>query len=373
MARLSCAARAAGGERRRRRLEWYPVGRLVLWAAPDRHSRSSLAAIPNFGTDQESLQAALRKTYERILQDQSLIDILVVAVPPAAAVFSTIINLLNLWLAARIVKISGRLTRPWPDLSRLDVAAFRGGMAGRDDRRLVPARPHRHSVGRAGGQPAAWPLRSSALRSCTPSRAGWAAAPLCSAAYAATIVFGLAGPGDGDPGPRRNRLQHPRPHRRQARSAELPNLNNIHSDRWRYDHGSDPARTRRQARPDGRRRARQGRICAQLSPAQGQGAARHQGEPVALRDDEDRARGAQSRAERRGGKGRARSSTARTSRCCARRRKAASSTARFLRAISPRWSTENGFAITARRSRSTRRSRPSDCTRCRCRCIPRSR
>jgi uncharacterized protein YybS (DUF2232 family) len=75
------------------------------------------AAVPNFGTDQQSLQAALRKTYERILRDQSLVDVLVVAVPPAAAVFSTIINVLNLWLAARVVKISGRLKRPWPDLA----------------------------------------------------------------------------------------------------------------------------------------------------------------------------------------------------------------------------------------------------------------
>ena len=55
------------------------------------------------------MQAGLRKTYERILRDQSLIDVLVVAVPPAAAVFSTITNVCNLWLAARAVKVSGRL------------------------------------------------------------------------------------------------------------------------------------------------------------------------------------------------------------------------------------------------------------------------
>jgi len=78
-----------------------------------------IAAVPNFGTDQESLQAGLRKTYDRILRDQSTIDLLVVAVPPAAAMFSTVTNLFNLWLAARVVKISGRLARPWPDLSAL--------------------------------------------------------------------------------------------------------------------------------------------------------------------------------------------------------------------------------------------------------------
>ena len=99
-------------------LEWYPVGRLVLWAAV-LGTLIVAAAVPNFGTDQESLQAALRKTYERILRDQVLIDVLVVAVPPAAAVFSTVTNVFNLWLAARAVKISGRLKRPWPDLAAL--------------------------------------------------------------------------------------------------------------------------------------------------------------------------------------------------------------------------------------------------------------
>jgi len=97
-------------------LEWYPAGRLVLWAAVI-GTLIVAAAVPNFGTDQQSLQAALRKTYERILGDQSLVDVLVVAVPPAAAVFSTITNVFNLWLAARVVKISGRLKRPWPDLA----------------------------------------------------------------------------------------------------------------------------------------------------------------------------------------------------------------------------------------------------------------
>jgi hypothetical protein len=90
----------------------------VLWAAVI-GTLIVAAAVPNFGMDQESLQAALRKTYERILRDQALIDVLVVAVPPAAAIFSTITSVFNLWLAARVVKISGRLKRPWPDLAAL--------------------------------------------------------------------------------------------------------------------------------------------------------------------------------------------------------------------------------------------------------------
>jgi hypothetical protein len=116
------AANGGGGA-----LEWYPAGRLVLWAAVI-GALVVAAAIPNFGTDQASLQAALRKTYERMLGDQPLIDVLVVAVPPAAAVFATITTLLNLWLAARIVKISDRLTRPWPDLPALALPASSSGL-----------------------------------------------------------------------------------------------------------------------------------------------------------------------------------------------------------------------------------------------------
>src|SRR6476620_7908462 len=78
--------------------EWYPIGRLLLWAAAI-GTLVVAAAVPNFGTDQESLHASLRKTYSAILGDSAIIDLLVIAVPPAAAVFSTVTNILNLWLA----------------------------------------------------------------------------------------------------------------------------------------------------------------------------------------------------------------------------------------------------------------------------------
>ena len=48
-----------------------------------------------------------------------LIDFLVAAIPPAAAVLATITNVLNLWLSASIVKYSGRLARPWPQFSAI--------------------------------------------------------------------------------------------------------------------------------------------------------------------------------------------------------------------------------------------------------------
>src|SRR6476646_2643353 len=79
-------------------LEWYPVGRLVLWAAIV-GAVLVIIAIPNFGTDKESFEAGLRAAFERAIQIQSrpggtvsgadlerLFDILVAAIPPAAAV-----------------------------------------------------------------------------------------------------------------------------------------------------------------------------------------------------------------------------------------------------------------------------------------------
>jgi hypothetical protein len=99
-------------------VEWYPVGRLVLWAAI-MGTLVVFAAVPNFGTDQQSVQAGLRRSYDRILRDPSLVDLLVIAAPPAAAAVTSLLNVLNLWLAARIVRISGRLARPWSSLSAL--------------------------------------------------------------------------------------------------------------------------------------------------------------------------------------------------------------------------------------------------------------
>jgi hypothetical protein len=112
-------------------LDWYPTGRIVLWAAL-LGTLVIVAAIPTLGLDEETFRTTLRNGFERIIQIQSqaspprgtdadtnnqLIDFLVVVIPPLAAVLSTVINLIDLWLAAKIVKFSGRLTRPWPELA----------------------------------------------------------------------------------------------------------------------------------------------------------------------------------------------------------------------------------------------------------------
>ncbi len=115
-------------------LEWYPPGRLVVWAAL-LAALVVIVAIPNFGTDAESFRAGLRGALNAVLRAEiatqaeplsgmparadRLIEFLVSAIPLAAAILATITNLFNLWLAARIVKFSGRLARPWPQLSAL--------------------------------------------------------------------------------------------------------------------------------------------------------------------------------------------------------------------------------------------------------------
>lgn len=125
-------------------LEWYPPGMLVLWAA----ILSALAmvlAIPYLGFDQASFEGALRSNFERVLRSQSdtpagapltipgvsnpqrLLDLLVAAIPPAAAALGTITLCGNLWLAGLIVRISGRLRRPWPDISAMRFPSVASG------------------------------------------------------------------------------------------------------------------------------------------------------------------------------------------------------------------------------------------------------
>jgi hypothetical protein len=113
-------------------LEWYPPGRLIIWAAV-LAALIVLVAIPNFGLDAESFRAGLSQSLTRMLRSETdgpagvpgltnldrLVAFLVAAVPPAAAVIATVTSVFNLWLAARVVKFSGRLTRPWPTLAEM--------------------------------------------------------------------------------------------------------------------------------------------------------------------------------------------------------------------------------------------------------------
>jgi hypothetical protein len=110
-------------------LEWYPPGRLVVWAGV-LAALVVIVAIPNFGTDAEAFRTGLRTALSNMftggaaegqLSETALRNLnrLILFLPPAAAVIAAITNIFNLWLAARIVKFSGRLTRPWPMLAAM--------------------------------------------------------------------------------------------------------------------------------------------------------------------------------------------------------------------------------------------------------------
>ena len=128
-------------------LEWYPVGHLVFWAAII-GAAIVIAGMLTLGTDLENFRNSLRSGLERTLKmparapsnpggaapdvsDPSrLIDILVAVLPPAAAVLAAITNVVNLWLAERVVKISGRLRRPPSDLPAMQFPVYAPALVG---------------------------------------------------------------------------------------------------------------------------------------------------------------------------------------------------------------------------------------------------
>jgi hypothetical protein len=105
-------------------LEWYPVGRILLWIAGFA-ALTTMAALLTLGTDGSTITGTLRRGLLRMLSAQDagstgeieqFIDALVTIAPAAAAMIAMMTLTLNLWLAAKITATSGRLHRPWPDL-----------------------------------------------------------------------------------------------------------------------------------------------------------------------------------------------------------------------------------------------------------------
>jgi Predicted membrane protein (DUF2232) len=105
-------------------LEWYPVGRILLWIAGFA-TVSTIAALLTLGLDAASITGVLRRGLHRLFdvsgvaasEDiERVIDMLVAIAPPAGASVALATTTLNLWLATKITETSGRLRRPWPDL-----------------------------------------------------------------------------------------------------------------------------------------------------------------------------------------------------------------------------------------------------------------
>jgi hypothetical protein len=105
-------------------LEWYPVGRILIWITGFA-ALTTMAALLTLGTDAAAITGALRRGLLRIIgqsdpatsaEVEQRIDALVAIAPAAAALVAMLTLTLNLWLAAKITATSARLHRPWPDL-----------------------------------------------------------------------------------------------------------------------------------------------------------------------------------------------------------------------------------------------------------------
>jgi hypothetical protein len=154
-------------------MEWYPPGRLVLWAAII-GAAVTTGALATFGGDEVTIRNSLKGALQEILRPQErtvsdsagrsesvppadgpqqvpgpsapadapaapapptedtdrVIDMLAQALPPAAAVIAALTQTANLWLAGLVVRLSGRLRRPWPDLAALSFPPVAAGAYG---------------------------------------------------------------------------------------------------------------------------------------------------------------------------------------------------------------------------------------------------
>ncbi|KAF0135672.1 MAG: hypothetical protein FD152_1248 [Xanthobacteraceae bacterium] len=108
-------------------VEWVPPGLLLTMIGGGAVILTLFAIVALYGLDFEAFQAAIRQAVGRTLAQvrvgnadrDTLVILMAAAVPVAAAVVWTFVTTVNLYVAGRIVRASGRLVRPWPDLPTL--------------------------------------------------------------------------------------------------------------------------------------------------------------------------------------------------------------------------------------------------------------
>ena len=102
-------------------LEWYPVGRILLWIVI-LATLITTATLLTMGSDGPAIQNTIRRGWGELLDSAGIaskdatLDVLMLLTPIGAEIAAVIVLTLNLWLAAKIAATSGRLPRPWPDL-----------------------------------------------------------------------------------------------------------------------------------------------------------------------------------------------------------------------------------------------------------------
>ena len=116
-------------------MEWYPLGRVLLWIV-GLSSVLTLVGALLIAPDYESFIATFGRAVDVVLTyDPDLIaglpandkakfvktlsSLLANIAAPISAAASVLISVILLWVAGRIVDASGRLPRPWPDLTTL--------------------------------------------------------------------------------------------------------------------------------------------------------------------------------------------------------------------------------------------------------------
>ncbi|HVZ05294.1 DUF2232 domain-containing protein [Hyphomicrobium sp.] len=138
--------------------EWYPIGRVVVTAAIFAGLFAMLALVL-MGGSIETLTKILRGAVENFVKSElsqipgapdigaaeidEITHSTLATLPWALGLLGMTTTLFNLWLAGRITLASGRLVRPWPDLSQFKLPAgatfmlmvaigltFAGGMTG---------------------------------------------------------------------------------------------------------------------------------------------------------------------------------------------------------------------------------------------------
>ncbi|MEO1281498.1 MAG: DUF2232 domain-containing protein [Pseudomonadota bacterium] len=116
----------------RSQVEWYPVGRLILWAGAI-GSGIAIATLAILGSSMDRLREELRDMIDKFMTAQleamgdgqklkpedldRITDVALQMLPAIMAISVMGALLFNLWLAGRIAGAAGQLTRPWPDLA----------------------------------------------------------------------------------------------------------------------------------------------------------------------------------------------------------------------------------------------------------------
>jgi hypothetical protein len=104
-------------------VEWYPLGRVLLWIVVFA-TIAVMSTLLTFGMDAEQITGTLRELLLKVLgaqgdldaQTERVIRIVIRSAPLAASAMAMTTLTLNLWLAGKITATSHRLLRPWPDL-----------------------------------------------------------------------------------------------------------------------------------------------------------------------------------------------------------------------------------------------------------------